>query len=100
MRSVSSGMRTIWLVASLLAAVPCAAQQADAAARIDSLAMAPIHRGEAAGMVIVAIRGGDTVVARGYGRADLENDVPMTAEHVFQIASVTKQFTAAAVLAL
>jgi CubicO group peptidase (beta-lactamase class C family) len=51
-------------------------------------------------MVIVAVHHGDTVVARGYGRADLENDVPMTAGHVFQIASVTKQFTAAAVLAL
>lgn len=93
------------LPAALLALAPvhAAAQPGDArpaAARIDSLAMAPILRGEAAGMVIVALRGGDTVVARGYGRADLENDVPMTAEHVFQIASITKEFTAAAVLAL
>jgi CubicO group peptidase (beta-lactamase class C family) len=36
--------------------------------------------------------------ARSYGVADLEHRAPVTADTVFQIASVTKQFTAAAVL--
>jgi len=35
-----------------------------------------------------------------WGRADLENDVPLRAESVFPIASLTKQFTAALVLDL
>jgi CubicO group peptidase (beta-lactamase class C family) len=36
--------------------------------------------------------------ARSYGVADLEHRAPVTADTVFQIASVTKQFTAAAAL--
>jgi CubicO group peptidase (beta-lactamase class C family) len=50
--------------------------------------------------VVLAVRGRDTLVARGYGRADVENDAPLTTGHTFQLASITKQFTAAAVLAL
>jgi CubicO group peptidase (beta-lactamase class C family) len=43
---------------------------------------------------------GATVLARGYGMADLEHDAPNTAETIFEAGSVTKQFTAAAVLLL
>jgi CubicO group peptidase (beta-lactamase class C family) len=53
-----------------------------------------------AGMVVFAMRGRDTLVMRAYGRAEVENTVPMTVDHVFQFASITKQFTAAAVLRL
>ncbi len=71
-----------------------------ARAALDSIAEATVGRGQAAGMVAVVVRGRDTLVAKAYGRADVENDVPMTTGHVFQLASITKQFTAAAVLAL
>jgi D-alanyl-D-alanine carboxypeptidase len=70
------------------------------AAVVDSIARAAIERKVLAGMVVIAVRGSDTLLARGYGLADVENDVRMTVGHVFQLASVTKQFTAAAVLAL
>src|SRR5690242_7670807 len=43
---------------------------------------------------------GETVLAAAYGMADLEHDVPNTPETVFEPGSVTKQFTAAAVLLL
>ena len=71
-----------------------------AAQRIDSLARAAVASGRVAGLAIVSVHRGDTVVARGYGRADVENDVAMTADHVFELASITKEFTAAAVLRL
>jgi CubicO group peptidase (beta-lactamase class C family) len=71
-----------------------------ARAALDSIADATVARGRAAGLVGVVVRGADTLVARAYGRADVENDVPLTLGHVFQLASITKQFTAAAVLAL
>jgi CubicO group peptidase (beta-lactamase class C family) len=45
-------------------------------------------------------RGGDVLLTRGYGLADIENDVPATAETVYRIGSITKQFTAAAVMQL
>ena len=44
--------------------------------------------------------GGKVVLERGYGMADLEHDVANTAETIFEAGSVSKQFTAAAVLLL
>jgi len=44
--------------------------------------------------------GGKTVLAKAYGMADLEHDVPNTAETIFEGGSVAKQFTAMAVLLL
>lgn len=43
---------------------------------------------------------GKTVLNRAYGSADLERGVPLTTESVFDAASLTKQFVAAAVLIL
>ncbi|RXM18210.1 class A beta-lactamase-related serine hydrolase, partial [Citrobacter sp. AAK_AS5] len=40
------------------------------------------------------------LVAKGYGLADAEFDVPANPETMFRIGSVTKQFTAAAILRL
>ena len=45
-------------------------------------------------------RGGKPVLAKGYGMADLEHDVPITPDTIFEAGSVSKQFTAAAVLLL
>jgi CubicO group peptidase (beta-lactamase class C family) len=43
---------------------------------------------------------GRHVLERAYGMADLERDVPNTADTIFEAGSVSKQFTAAAVLLL
>jgi CubicO group peptidase (beta-lactamase class C family) len=40
------------------------------------------------------------LLAKGFGYADLENDVPATAETVYRIGSITKQFTAVCILQL
>lgn len=52
-----------------------------------------------AGVSIGVSRGLRIIRARGYGFADLENGVEADAETVYQVGSITKQFTAAAVLA-
>jgi CubicO group peptidase (beta-lactamase class C family) len=67
---------------------------------VDSLANAFLVRHEAPGVSIVVIRGADTLVSQGYGFADLENSVPATPHSVYRIGSITKQFTAAAVMQL
>ena len=67
---------------------------------VDSIAHDAIGRQVLAGMVVIATRGPDTLLAGAYGSAEPENDVRMTVAHVFQLASITKQFTAAAVLTL
>jgi CubicO group peptidase (beta-lactamase class C family) len=51
-------------------------------------------------MVAAVVRGNDTLLFKAYGRADVEWDVPMPADAMFEIGSVTKQFTAAAILQL
>lgn len=51
------------------------------------------------GTVLVA-RDGDILLDKGYGYADLEWGVPNTPTTKFQIASMTKQFTAASILLL
>ena len=52
------------------------------------------------GCAVGASRHGRTVLARAYGMANLEYDVPNTTETVFEAGSVAKQFTAAAILLL
>jgi CubicO group peptidase (beta-lactamase class C family) len=47
----------------------------------------------------VGVDGGQ-VLAKGYGTADLEHDIPIAADTIFEAGSVSKQFTAAAVLLL
>lgn len=54
----------------------------------------------AAGAVIAISEKGTTRLIRGYGLENLENKTPVTADTVFRIGSVTKQFTAAAVMLL
>jgi CubicO group peptidase (beta-lactamase class C family) len=49
---------------------------------------------------VVIARDGEAIVRRAYGAADLELGVALRPEHVFRIGSITKQFTAVAILQL
>jgi len=70
------------------------------AALIDSAATDAVARHLTPAVSIGVSRGGRTIYAKGFGWADLENQVQATAETVYQIGSITKQFTAAAILQL
>ncbi|GCE08902.1 serine hydrolase domain-containing protein [Dictyobacter aurantiacus] len=66
---------------------------------IDSLVQARlVHNGP--GAAIGVLRGGDLLHCQGYGLASLEWNVPIRPDTVFRIASLTKQFTAMAILIL
>ncbi len=67
---------------------------------IDSTARALVKEGRIAGLSIAVLRGRDTLALAGYGSADLELNVPTPARAIYEIGSVTKQFTAAAILML
>ena len=67
--------------------------------RLDPI-FASYASGRTPGCAVGVYRAGDILFARGYGYADLEHDVPLTDTSVFLLASVSKQFTAAAVLLL
>ena len=53
-----------------------------------------------AGVAVNVIRDGKSIKAAGYGVANVELNVPVTPETVFEIGSLTKQFTAAGILML
>jgi D-alanyl-D-alanine carboxypeptidase len=76
------------------------APRARAVATIDSLAAAFLAEGPVAGVSVAVVKGRDTIVMKGYGLADMENDVPASAKTVYRIGSITKQFTAAAIMRL
>ena len=52
------------------------------------------------GCAVGVATGGKPVLAKGYGMADLEHDVRISPDSIFEAGSVSKQFTAAAVLLL
>jgi len=69
-------------------------------ARIDQMAKAQIHAGRTPGLAIGIVEDGRIVYARGFGFADLNKHVPMTADTQFYAGGLTRQFTAAAILLL
>lgn len=88
-------------LAFLLAATPALGQRhARLTSRIDSLAKDVLRRSAAQGLSLAVGRGNETMVARGYGVARVADSTPATARTGYPIASITKQFTAAAILKL
>jgi CubicO group peptidase (beta-lactamase class C family) len=69
------------------------------AAEIDALVQENYQKGVYDGAVLVA-RDGQVILSKGYGLADREKKIPITPQTKFRIASITKQFTAMAILLL
>ena len=90
----------IRLTTLALSAVLCAvAASAQDTARMDQVIESHVSAGTFMGTVLVA-RDGAVIVDRAYGMANVEWDVPNTTATKFRLGSVTKQFTAAAILLL
>jgi hypothetical protein len=56
--------------------------------------------GDSPGAAVLVAQNGKIIYQKGFGFANLENRVPVTVETKFRIGSITKQFTAAAILKL
>jgi CubicO group peptidase (beta-lactamase class C family) len=67
--------------------------------RVDSL-FASYTQGATPGVAIAVVRDGRMLLSKGYGLASLEHRVPITPATVFDVASVSKQFTGLAVAML
>jgi CubicO group peptidase (beta-lactamase class C family) len=73
------------------------ASRADA---VDDFMRARLSAQHVPGAAVVVVRDGKAVKTGAYGYADLERRVPARAEDLFEIGSITKQFTATGVMML
>ncbi|MBB2962467.1 serine hydrolase [Methylobacterium sp. R2-1] len=80
-------------------AIPSARAEEDFAERAHALVAPYIEAGLFSGVILVA-KDGQPVFRRAYGLADREWEIPNTPQTHFRIGSLTKAFTAAAVLKL
>jgi CubicO group peptidase (beta-lactamase class C family) len=79
---------------------PVAAEAAQPlAARIDA-AIAPYYKAGEPGATVIVVKDGQTVLRKGYGIADTAGMKPMSADMAMRLGSITKQFTAVAILML
>jgi CubicO group peptidase (beta-lactamase class C family) len=90
--------RAVALLSLLLASALAFAQEPDIA-RMDALIAARVADKSFMGAVLVA-RGDEVLLSKGYGFANLEWSIPNTPTTKFRLGSITKQFTAAAILKL
>lgn len=91
-------MRLLLRLVFALAAAACATGDAEATLRHDIGALfAQEAASDGPGYVIGIVRGGEMVFAEGYGFADIERRVPLTPDTPMNLASLSKQFTAAAI---
>src|SRR6056297_1219626 len=66
----------------------------------DSVFQASVDSSQIAGASVLVYQNGKTLLKKTYGYASLELSAPVPENGIFEIGSVTKQFTAAAILKL
>ena len=92
------------LAAQAPASPPPAARPLDRAsleAWLDSLVPPALQKGDIAGLVVSVVKDGELLLEKGYGYAEVAEKTPMDPQGtVLRVASVSKSFTATAVLQL
>ncbi len=95
---------TIWLIVlfsqSEAVAVQSSGLRAETVRAIESVITAEQQQQQIPGISLAVAVHGTLRYARGFGKADLENDVPVTPDTRFRTASIAKPMTAVAVLQL
>jgi len=90
-------MKLHYIIALLLSCFSAIAQ--DNRADIDTL-FNVYNRSGAPGVAVLIVKDGKVVFKKGYGMANLEHNIPISPTTVFDIASVSKQFTGFAISTL
>jgi D-alanyl-D-alanine carboxypeptidase len=69
-------------------------------AAIDSFVLQTMKTRRIPGVAVAVVNQGTVVYQKAFGVANLETETPLTVKSVFELASVTKQFTAGAIMML
>ena len=88
------------VAALLLLGAYCRAEDHPIAAKVDDFIQNELLRQHIPGLSLLVKQDGKIVLAKGYGLANVELQVPVKPETMFQSGSVGKQFTATAVMML
>lgn len=92
-------MRRFFLILILISVFGILSAQ-DFKEKIDNIIKTEFKQVNEPGGAFLVAKNGKVLYAKSFGKANLELDVDMTIDHVFQIGSMTKQFTAVAILML
>ncbi len=68
--------------------------------QVDSIIKQQIQEQHIIGISVGVIAVGEILIAKGYGKENVEHDIPATAKTVYKLASVSKQMVAAAIMQL
>lgn len=90
-------MQAALVVASILG---CGAQAQDKKGAAVDEVFADLAKPGSPGCALAVARGGKIIYEKGYGLANIEENVSITPQSVFDIGSTSKQFTAASILLL
>ena len=93
---MSSHFRAIALAAALIICVVVPARGDE----VDDYVERQLRQLHIPGLSLAVVRNGRVIKAQGYGLANLELNAPATKDTVYEIGSMTKQFTATAVMML
>jgi CubicO group peptidase (beta-lactamase class C family) len=83
----------------LLLSITCLAQNG-VSTKIDEYVRTEMQAQQIPGVSLAVVKDGEILLARGYGFANVEHQVPAKPETIFQSGSTGKQFTATAVMML
>ena len=89
--------RSFFLI--LFLSIACLAQDG-VSTKIDDYIRAEMQTQQIPGVALAVVKDGKIMMARGYGFANIEHQVPVKPETIFQSGSTGKQFTATAVMML
>lgn len=96
-RKLNSVLLALFL--TLISATASTAQD-PVVSKIDEFITAEMRKQKIPGVSLAVVKDGKPLLVKGYGLANLEHQVPVKPETVFQSGSVGKQFTATAVMML
>ena len=81
-------------------ASPPALTREDLEAWLDAFVPRALQQGDIAGLAVAVVKEGQVLLEKGYGLADVRGKVPVNAGTVMRVASLSKAFTATAVMQL
>ena len=99
-RTLGATLACVCALAHFVPSIACAQTVPAVSDAVASYVRGEMQRQHIPGMALLVSRGGKIVQAQGFGLANVELQVPVKPETVFQSGSVGKQFTATAVMML